>query len=138
MFNNIIPNVKKAKFSRQNNFRTKSKNLKLRMKYHGELVMRGAENYSHPQLREMQRYGTRSANRGEIKKSIQEGKYVTIEQKSDGMVILVRHSSRYYVVFYDTNVRIIKTFLPDNNPNFLDLVQELMDIENSILFNCVA
>ena len=130
MFNNIIPNIKKSKYSKQNPYRAKNIKLKLRNTYHREPVLRGAEYYSHPKLREMQRYGTRSVKASKIINDIYNDKAVIIEQNGYIIKALVRHSSRYYIAVFDSQIKKIKTFLPDNIPNLLEYVQKLMDKEN--------
>ena len=134
MFNNIIPNIKKSKYSKQNPYRAKNIKLKLRNTYHREPVLRGAENYSHPKLREMQRYGTRSVNSNKIISDIFNDRAIIIEQKDNIIKALVRHSSRYYITVLDTEIQKIKTFLPDNLPNLLEYVQQLIDKESFLNF----
>ena len=92
---------------------------------------RDLENLSHSKLREMQRYGTASVNRREIVDLICNDKALIIKQDATSVTALVRYSSRYYVAVMDTELLVIKTFLPDTICNFLDYVQQFIDKENA-------
>ena len=138
IFSNRLPKVKRFGTSRRNSYKTKCKNHEFSVINNEELVIRGAENYSHRIIREMQRYGTRSINNRKIINDIYNDKAVIIEQKDNIIKALVRNSSRYYVAVLDTEIMKIKTFLPDNFPNLLEYVQQLMDKENSTPWAFVA
>ena len=138
IFSNRLPKVKKFGTSRKNSYKTKCKNHEFSIVKDKEPVLRGAEYYSHPKLREMQRYGTRSINNKKIINDIYNDKAVIIEQKDNIIKALVRNSSRYYVAVLDTEIMKIKTYLPDNFPNLLEYVQQLMDKENLTPFLCAA
>ena len=92
---------------------------------------RDLENLSHSKLREMQRYGTANVNRREIVDLICNDKAIIIKQDANAVTALVRYSSRYYVAVMDTELLVIKTFLPDTIANFLDYVQQFVDKENA-------
>ena len=92
---------------------------------------RNLEKLSHPKLREMQRYGTANVNRREIVDLICNDKAIIIKQDANAVTALVRYSSRYYVAVMDTELLVIKTFLPDTISNFLDYVQQFIDKENA-------
>ena len=92
---------------------------------------RDLENLSHSKLREMQRYGTANVNRREIVDLICNDKALIIKQDSNAVTALVRYSSRYYVAVMDTELLVIKTFLPDTIVNFLDYVQQFIDKEKA-------
>ena len=92
---------------------------------------RDLENLSHSKLREMQRYGTANVNRREIVDLICNDKAIIIKQDANAVTALVRYSSRYYVAVMDTELLVIKTFLPDTIANFLDYVQQFIDKENA-------
>ena len=92
---------------------------------------RDLENLSHSKLREMQRYGTANVNRREIVDLICNDKAIIIKQDANAVTALVRYSSRYYVAVMDTELLVIKTFLPDTISNFLDYVQQFIDKENA-------
>ena len=109
--------------SRNKNYKQHTDNKKLSYK--------GFENLSHPKLREMQRYGTASVNRREIVDLICNDKALIIKQDATSVTALVRYSSRYYVAVMDTELLVIKTFLPDTICNFLDYVQQFIDKENA-------
>lgn len=138
IFSNRLPKVKKFGTSKRNSYKTKCKNHEFSIMNNEEPIMYGAEKYSHPKLREMQRYGTRSINNGKVLNDIFNDKAIVIEQNDNIIKALVRHSSRYYVAVVDTEIMKIKTFLPDNIPNLLGYVQQLMDKENSTPWAFVA
>jgi len=96
-----------------------------------EQSYRGLEKLSHSKLREMQRYGTSSVNRKEIVDLICNDKAIIIKQDANAVTALVRYSSRYYIAVMDTELLVIKTFLPDTIANFLDYVQQFIDKENA-------
>jgi len=96
-----------------------------------EYSYNGLENLSHPEIREMQRYGTLNVNKKEIVDSICHDKAIIIKQSENSITALVRYSSRYYIAVMDTKSKIIKTFLPDTIRNFLDYVQQFLDKENA-------
>ena len=112
--------------------RNDSKNKTSRMYVNNqELSYREDEHLTHPELREMQRYGTLNVNRREIVESICNDEAVIIKQDATSVTALVRYSSRYYVAVMDTDIKVIKTFLPDTIANFLDYVQQFIDKENA-------
>jgi hypothetical protein len=116
---------------KRNNHKTKTGDFDYNMqKNNGELIMRGCENLNHPQLREMQRYGTCNTDEKEILKSIKNDNAVVIRQDEDTQTVLVRFINRYYVLVADIKSRFIKTFLPDTNFDLLYYVQQLIDKEN--------
>lgn len=120
---------KEKKFGKPKNKRNKFSNKLPAL--NKEFVLRGAENLSHPQLRELQRYGTLNVNRQEIVDLICNDKALIIKQDATSVTALVRYSSRYYVAVMDTELLVIKTFLPDTIRNFSDYVQQFIDKENT-------
>lgn len=123
------------KMSKEKRFGTPKKNSKNKKykQFNGnkEQSYRGLEKLSHSKLREMQRYGTANVNRKEIVDLICNDKALIIKQDANAVTALVRYSSRYYVAVMDTELLVIKTFLPDTISNFLDYVQQFIDRENA-------
>lgn len=123
------------RISKTNRFGTPKKNSKNKkhkqFNSNKEQAYRGLEKLSHSKLREMQRYGTTNVNRKEIVDLICNDKALIIKQDANAVTALVRYSSRYYVAVMDTELLVIKTFLPDTISNFLDYVQQFIDKENA-------
>lgn len=124
-----------SRMSKEKRFGTPRKNSKNK-KYKNfnnnkKQAYRDLENLSHSKLREMQRYGTASVNRREIVDLICNDKAIIIKQDANAVTALVRYSSRYYVAVMDTELLVIKTFLPDTIANFLDYVQQFIDKEKA-------
>lgn len=124
-FSSRAPKVKRNKPSKNRKYHTKNtyfEECKTECSY--------MQNIPHAKLREMQRYGTCSVNQQEIINAICSNNAVIIKQDDNAVTAVVRHNNRYYVTVMDKQIRVIKTFLPDNINNFLDYVQKLIDIEN--------
>ena len=124
-FSNRMPKVRKFGTPKNNNKYAKS------LDQNRNITYKGYDHLSHPELRELQRYGTLSTNKRAIVDAICNKNAVIIKQDKDAVTAVVRHSSRYYIAVMDTKINVIKTFLPDNIENFLDYVQLLMDKEKS-------
>lgn len=124
---------------RMNNHKTKNKDFEISMHKDGsELNMRGFEKLKHQELRELQRYGTASIDEKEMIKLICNGKAVQVKEDEETMTLVVKYSNRYYVPVISKNFKFIKTYLPDTIENFLDYVQQLIDIENPVKISLVA
>ena len=122
------------RMSKEKRFGTPKKNSNKHYKQvtgNKKQAYRDLENLSHSKLREMQRYGTANVNRREIVDLICNDKAIIIKQDANAVTALVRYSSRYYVAVMDTELLVIKTFLPDTIANFLDYVQQFIDKENA-------
>ena len=123
------------RMSKEKRFGTPKKNSKNKnykqVKGNKKQTYKGLEKLSHSKLREMQRYGTANVNRKEIVDLICNDKALIIKQDANAVTALVRYSSRYYVAVMDTELLVIKTFLPDTISNFLDYVQQFIDKENA-------
>lgn len=128
---NRMPKAQKTKVSKRSNKKTDNKFFNKLHKNNSELNIKNMKQLSHTELREVQRYGTLSVNKREIINDIYNDKAVIIDVKDNIIKALVRYSSRYYIVIFDVVLNVIKTFLPDDNPNFLDYVQMYVDKENS-------
>ena len=124
---NRMPKAKRFGTPKRN---SRNKNFK-QVNNNKEQSYRGLEKLSHSKLREIQRYGTASVNRREIVDLICNDKALIIKQDATSVTALVRYSSRYYVAVMDTELLVIKTFLPDTICNFLDYVQQFIDKENA-------
>lgn len=123
---------KKHKFGtpKMNNYKTKNKDFQMFMhKNIGELNMRGFENLKHQELRELQRYGTANIDEKEMVKLICNGNAIPIKEDEETMTLVVKYLNRYYVPVVNKKYKFIKTYLPDTIENFLDYVQQLIDIE---------
>lgn len=127
IFSNRMPKEKrfgKPKNNNRNRFSRKMPSL------NNKPVLRGAENLSHPQLRELQRYGTLSVDKKAIINDICNDKAIIIKKDDEAVTALVRHINRYYVAVMDTKIKVIKTFLPDNIYNFSEYVKQFVEKEN--------
>ena len=128
IISNRMPKEKRFGTPKRN---SKNKNHKQVSINNKNQAYRDLENLSHSKLREMQRYGTASVNSREIVDLICNDKAIIIKQDANAVTALVRYSSRYYVAVMDTELLVIKTFLPDTISNFLDYVQQFIDKENA-------
>lgn len=86
-------------------------------------VLRGADNFPHPTLREAQRYGTLCINYKELLKAVRNDSAIIVSRDKRSIKAVVRYSSRYYVVIFDNNMRMIKTLLPPDCCDLLHYVQ---------------
>lgn len=124
---------------RMNNYKTKNKDFQIFMhKNMDELNIRGFENLKHQELREVQRYGTASIDEKEMVKLICNGKAIPVKEDEETVTLVVKYSNRYYVPVMNKKHKFIKTYLPDTIENFLDYVQQLIDIEKPAKFSLVA
>lgn len=131
-FSNRMPKAKRIKFtSKRLDKRTDRKLLKNLQCKNSEQAIKGLEKLSHPELREIQRYGTLCVNKREIVEAIYNDKAIIIKSQDNIITALVRYANRYYIVVMDVILKVIKTFLPDDISNFLDYVQMYIDKENS-------
>lgn len=130
IFSDRAPKTKKFGIDKKNIYKDFKKS---KHKIYGqrEIILRGAENFAHTKLREMQRYGTFSIKQKPIISSIKNGNAIILEHKDSAIIAVVRHSTRYYVVVYDWQIDKIKTVLPPNN-DMIKHVQALIDKEISM------
>ena len=129
-FSNRLPKIRANKSRRMSKKNINQIERKYFSRKNSTLVLRGAENLNHYELREMQRYGTCIAERTEILDEIANDRTIIINQDKETVKALIRLSSRYYVVVANVEKKYVKTMLPDTLPNFLDYVQQFIDKEN--------